>query len=120
MEVYTYQIGKTPDMGSSTIVQCDITVKSGDKTFAPTWELLSAYKDGSITKEQYTESFMKLMRERYRKVPHEFAALAEYECIAFGCYCKPNDFCHRYLVVDIFYNYCYSKGIDFHYSGELT
>ena len=120
MEVYTYQIGKVPNMGNSSIVQYDVTVMSGDKTFAPTWHLLSAYKAGTITAEQYTTTFINIMRERYLDAPHEFATLAEHECIAFGCYCKPKDFCHRHLLVDIFSDYCHNKGIDFHYSGELT
>jgi len=43
----------------------DITVKSGDRTFAPTWDMVKAYKAGRITQEEYTEMYHALMRRSY-------------------------------------------------------
>ena len=56
LKVYTAQYGYR---GKDRL---DITVKSGDRTFAPTWDMVMDYKSGKITQEEYTEMYYDLMR----------------------------------------------------------
>ena len=117
MQCYTYQIGKIEAIeGVEDINIINASVKSGHRWLAPTWALLMAYKKGEITE---AEKFQSLMRLRYRRYKNLFEAMAKRENVAFGCYCKKGEFCHRHLLVDMFERICSNYDIPFHYNGEL-
>ncbi|MBH14215.1 MAG: hypothetical protein CMF37_14985 [Leeuwenhoekiella sp.] len=120
MQCYTYQIGKAEDNPEHEhILLINSSVKSGYRWLAPTWALLMAYKQGEITEEQYTEKFKTLMRLRYRRYRNLFEAMSKQEQVAFGCYCKDGDFCHRHLLIEMFEKICNNYDIPFKYIGEL-
>ncbi len=120
MQCYTYQIGKIESIeGVEDITIINASVKSGHRWLAPTWGLLMAYKRKEITEEEYTQKFQELMRYRYRRYRNLFEAMAKREHVAFGCYCKAGEFCHRHLLIGMFERICNNYDIPFHYNGEL-
>jgi hypothetical protein len=79
----------------------DITVKSGDSTFAPTWSMVTGYKSGLMSEEIYTELYKRMMYDSQRKNDAEWGLLLSSDRIVLCCYCKAGDFCHRTLLADM-------------------
>lgn len=80
----------------------DITIKSGVTMFAPTWAMVKDYKKGLITTSEYTKKYHSMMRDSYSKNSDAWKALlfaAKEKPLALACYCKPEDFCHRQLLL---------------------
>ena len=66
MLLYTTQISVVKKLGLDRDSRyLDITVKSGDKAFAPTWKMVMGSKQGKITDEEYTHQYTELMRKSY-------------------------------------------------------
>ena len=99
MKVFTAQMSK---INRSNPEHMDITVKSGIKMFAPTWDMVMGYKDGRISEEEYTEMYYNLMRQSYRTNREEWDKELSREKLVLFCYCKAGEFCHRLLLKDIF------------------
>ena len=76
----------------------DVTVKSGDKVFAPTWKMVKGYLNSSMTEEEYTNLYHGMMRDSFVKNSARWKQICQYEKVALACYCKPGDFCHRHLL----------------------
>lgn len=76
----------------------DITVKSGDKTFAPTWKMVMGLKNGEITREQYIEEYTEMMRKSYKENRDRWEEVLGLDEVVLACYCKPDQFCHRVLL----------------------
>lgn len=109
LEVYTSNI-KIKDKDA-----LDITVKSGDKTFAPTWKMVMGYKNGKISKKEYSKRYRKMMRKSYIENNLRWKEILSMDRIVFQCYCKANKFCHRLLLAGYF-----NKIDDVVYKGEIT
>jgi uncharacterized protein YeaO (DUF488 family) len=102
------------------IVFVDTTVKSGVKMFAPTWAMVLGLKGGEYSEEEYTVMYKQLMRESFQKDRVKWLTfLKEKDRLAIACYCAKGEFCHRYLLKDIFQAICEKEGIPFEYYGEL-
>lgn len=97
----------------------DITVKSGDKTFAPTWDMLREYKAGNMPVEEYKFRYQRLMRDSWHKNKKVWLALANCPEITIACYCKSGEFCHRLCLRDMLEAVCKAQGIEFEYMGEI-
>jgi uncharacterized protein YeaO (DUF488 family) len=97
LQVYTSQVQKPYNYED----ELDITVKTGSKIFCPTWDMVKDYKNGHLTKEAYTKRYYQMMRESYTSNKYQWQYLLDQAKIILCCYCKPNDFCHRYLLADI-------------------
>lgn len=100
----------------------DITVKSGKgigTVFAPTWDMVMGVKQGRITEAEYTEQFLNLLRERYRRDEAAFTEVLNREQIVLLCYCRAGVFCHRHLVVDVLEKIARAKGLSFERGGEV-
>ena len=91
----------TSNLWSKSKHKLDITVKSGDKVFAPTWKMVMDYKNGKIDEEEYTLQYYELMRESYRKNRYRWNELLNQESVTLCCFCTQGTFCHRYLLADI-------------------
>jgi uncharacterized protein YeaO (DUF488 family) len=68
------------------------------KTLAPTWDILSEYKqtkDERTYIQQYNYQLFLLSADHVVK---ELKELAQSDQIILLCYEKPDDFCHRHLV----------------------
>jgi len=98
----------------------DITIKSGIKAFAPSWELLRAYKDGSMGCSEYKIAYTALMRESWAKNKDVWDSLVKQEEVTIACYCASGEFCHRLCLRDMLEAICKSKGIEFTYAGEIV
>lgn len=80
----------------------DITVKSGDKTFAPTWDMVMGHKNGVISDEEYTQKYIELMRKSLKNNRSRWLEVMNMEKVVFCCYCKKGKFCHRILLAKMF------------------
>jgi uncharacterized protein YeaO (DUF488 family) len=102
----TTQMAKARSLPPETKI-IDITIKSSQppwNVFAPTWAMVNAYKSGELSKEDYTEQYIKLMRLRYKANKdtfHQLIQMAKHESVALACYCPPGEFCHRHILKDI-------------------
>lgn len=102
IEIYTIQLGKHALAKKRRIPVLDTTVKSGDKTFSPTWEIVTQVKDGSISPEEYRERYIAMMRESWKVNNDRWMEVINGGRVAFACYCREGDFCHRHILKEIF------------------
>ncbi len=79
----------------------DVTVKTGDRTFSPTWDMVNQYRAGILNKEEYTKQYYNLMRQSYRANKDKWLELLAQESVVLVCFCKPGMFCHRVLLAEI-------------------
>ena len=79
----------------------DITVKSGDFDFAPTWDMVWSHKNGTLSDDEYVEKYTKLMEDSYNRFPHKWEKLLSKEKVTLLCYCKKGKFCHRRLLAEL-------------------
>ena len=86
----------------------DITVKGNSpagKIYAPTWDMVSWLKKGKISEGQYTESYYKMLLERWEVAGSEMLNLVEMvkdRDLTVVCFCPSGNFCHRHLLVKFF------------------
>lgn len=118
MILYTVQMSSWRKAMNKGIPFLDVTVKSGDKQFAPQWGFLMDYKR-DLDEDAYTRKFIPLMRENFKNNKQYWLDILSKESLAIGCYCAKDKSCHRYLLVDIFRKVCEYYNIDFEYGGEL-
>jgi uncharacterized protein YeaO (DUF488 family) len=97
----------------------DITVKSGNKLFAPSWDFLQDYRAGKITEAEYTVQYLAKVEPSIKTHPQEWAKFEGEHNIALACYCKPEDFCHRHIFAGLLTNYLRSKNHIVELKGEL-
>ncbi|AUR89251.1 protein of unknown function DUF488 [Vibrio phage 1.121.O._10N.286.46.C4] len=118
MKVYTCTLNNVDMVELLDIPWLDVTVKSGDKTFAPTWDFLMEYKKDK-DEQKYVDKFIPLMRESYKSNTASWMELINKKEVALACYCRAGQFCHRHLLVDILEKLCNHHGINFERGGEL-
>lgn len=97
-EIYTVQLANARAAHIQEIHVHDITIKSGDPVFAPTWDMVTKYKSGQLSEEAYEALYKGRMAESMRRYPERWNALLEYDRLALACYCRPGNFCHRHLL----------------------
>lgn len=103
----------------------DTTAKSAStdegKLLAPTWELVNAIKDGSITWEQYTDGYINLLRGRYPAHKELFEQILKRGKVIVECYCSKDDclHCHRTLAVQVLKKIAWSSGLYVLDCGEV-
>lgn len=95
LRVYTSQYGYS---GTDRL---DITVKSSDGVFAPSWELVHGIKERRITPEQYTERYLALLRTSYRQKHQKWEDLLQQSRVTLVCFCSHGMFCHRLILADV-------------------
>jgi uncharacterized protein YeaO (DUF488 family) len=113
LHLYTAQIGKYkgPDA-------YDVTVKSGDINFAPTWDMVKAWKAGEITWENYSQRYRELMLRSYKRNQRAWQEILEKGVLTLLCYCRADDHCHRYLLADFLSKLGEKSGINVINEGE--
>lgn len=95
LQVYTSRLWtKSP-------YKLDITIKSGDKAFAPSWKMVMDYKNGVINEEEYTKQYYELMRKSYQSNRERWNELLSQDKVVLCCYCVVGTFCHRYILAEI-------------------
>ena len=83
----------------------DVTAKSSQglgRFFAPSWELVMAYKDGLITPAAYAERYRRVYEAALASgiVRRLLEAAARHEELVLLCYCRDGMFCHTLLLRD--------------------
>lgn len=68
------------------------------KTVAPTWEIVNAYKDGSIDRFLYTKAYIELLEARNFDAHKFIEQFPDDEDYFLLCYEAPWEFCHRRLL----------------------
>lgn len=121
--IYTAQLNTGKVLKNSTnVLFIDVTVKSGTepykKLFAPSWELLSAFKKGMSFEEYSYQYCNELLSRKSDDVINYLKLIAarktSYEAIVLACYCGNVCKCHRLLVANIL-----ATTLDVAYIGEL-
>ncbi len=79
----------------------DVTVKSGDEVFAPTWKMVMKTKKGEMTWEKYKRKYRELMRDSYQKNFERWQELLAKKEIVLLCYCQSPQQCHRRLLAEM-------------------
>ena len=93
----------------------DITVKSArtqaGRLLAPSAAMVFGHKAWKgdkrfqifkpVTDEQYSEAYLKLLRQGYAKSKQVFMDLLEKESLTLCCYCRSGNFCHRHLAAEV-------------------
>lgn len=79
----------------------DITVKSGESTWAPTWDMVMGLKRGELSEQDYSSRYTNMMRQSYREKRARWDWLLQQERVTLVCFCKAGDFCHRVLLARI-------------------
>ena len=120
MELWTIQMAQWRTARDLGIPFLDTTVKSGDKVFAPTWDIVMGVKNGSVSEAAYTEEYRRLMRVSYRSHQPRWLELCNMSVVAISCYCPDGCFCHRYLLAGYLEDVCSRHEIPFILKGELT
>ena len=118
MKLYTCQISQWRKATHLGVPCLDVTVKSGEKTFAPSWNLLMEYKQ-DFDEVKYTSKFITLMRTNFKRDKEFWLETLKQDKLCIMCYCAKGKFCHRLLLVDIFEKVCKMYKIPFNYKGEL-
>lgn len=102
MKIYTISIPNARIMGiDKSPGYLDITIGSGDKVFAPTWNMVHGIKDHTITEELYTHMYKHMMYESIKLYPNRWVEISNMDVVYLACYCRPGSFCHRYLLASI-------------------
>lgn len=117
LHLYTAQIGKYKGPDGH-----DVTVKSGDINFAPTWDIVQAWKAGEINWETYSRCYRDLMLNSYKRNQKAWHEIVKKGVLTLLCYCRADDdkHCHRYLLADFLVKLGEKIGVTVIYSGERT
>lgn len=118
--IYTVQISNLRAAHMEDVPVLDITVKSGDRTFAPTWDMVLKYKAGELTTAEYMGHYRRLMLMSQDLYDIRWREIMGKDQIALACYCKPGAFCHRLLLKDMLMELWHAEGEDVIDGGELT
>lgn len=102
----------------------DVTVKTGLKQFAPTWDALKQFKDSKRTVDDiavYDVLYMEKMNELWRVAPEEFDKLTKVDTLVLGCYCNQenHDYCHVDSLIYCIEKICKDKKIPYQYMGVI-
>lgn len=101
-DIYTVQISIASQLGlTQDDSYLDITVRSGNTAFAPTWDMVMGHKAGRITDKQYIEQYYKMMRHSYRANREDWNAVLAKDEVLLACYCPAGKFCHRHILAQM-------------------
>jgi hypothetical protein len=94
----------------------DVTLSTGEKLVAPTWNMIRGVKSGKITESEYTVMYNVILTCAAREHKEEFVSLfKKVDYVILGCYCPPGAFCHRTLLSQFLVEYFKAE-----FGGEIT
>lgn len=121
MQLYTCQLGQWRAAKAAGAELLDITVRSGNRAFAPEWDMVMGHKDGTLSDRDYAGQYGEMMRRSLETNAGEWDRLLNSEApVAIACYCRAGKFCHRHLLKILIERQCARRGIPFAYLGELV
>lgn len=122
IDLFTVQMARWRQLKERNIELIDTTAKSGNRAFAPSWDMVLNHKQQNLSDEAYTAAYVDRMRYSYLHYPEDWNRLLGAQGpVAIACYCSsvPGTFCHRHILKDIIEKICLSRGIPFRYYGEF-
>ena len=117
--IWTIQMARWRLAKERDIFFLDITAKSGVVAFAPSWECLRAYKQGTMKEGEYTAEYLERMSNSKERNPKHWARLGAYPRIALACYCPDQAYCHRHLFKALMAEHLNTQGHPVVQMGEL-
>lgn len=145
-EIYTSQIFKGGG-GFKGEGKLDITIGSAKegKIFAPTWEMVMEHKEAMKKAEslidpeektkakrkanrEYTYAYRDMMRKSYKKHKKTWEDIlrgiipgldGEHGRVVLCCYCRPEQFCHRKILAQMFVKLGEEINLPAVYLGEI-
>jgi uncharacterized protein YeaO (DUF488 family) len=81
----------------------DVTVKSSTgiaRSFAPTWDMVTGYKKGSISETEYTAKYISILDKVTVESWRWLYKHASDGQITLLCYCRDKWFCHTHILID--------------------
>lgn len=95
MDLYTAQFRYSGDD------RLDITVRTGNPIFAPSWEMVTGIKQETLSEFTYTEQYKAVMRLSYTQNYDQWQMLLDQPSVTLVCYCPANTFCHRHILAKL-------------------
>lgn len=85
----------------------DITVKGrcpAGKMWAPTWDMVTGVKKGTMSEKEYTRQYYKLLTSRWSdsdfvEATMQLVDMSKDRDVTLVCFCPAGAFCHRVLLV---------------------
>lgn len=77
------------------------------------------YKNGTISEDQYTRTYKEIMRNSFKNNHDKWMDILNKDELCLTCYCRSGEFCHRYILRDIFEKICNYYEIEFEDCGEI-
>jgi ribA/ribD-fused uncharacterized protein len=118
--LHTIQLAQWRLARESNVELLDITASSGVAAFAPKMADVMAYKDGQLTQTQYTALYEDRMKRSRTEAGHIWEMLKEHTRVAFACYCRKGEYCHRHMFIYKAKDYLEAEGHTVIIEGELT
>lgn len=118
--LYTIQLAQWRIARESNVELLDITSSSGVKAFSQKMTDVMAYKDGQMTQTQYTAKYKERMVRSRNEAGHIWSMLLEHQHVAFACYCRKGEYCHRHMFIYEAKAYLEEQGHIVNIHGELT
>jgi hypothetical protein len=97
----------------------DVTIKSGDERFSPTWQMVWNKKMNIITEEEFAYLYINKMKQSMIDNKQVWLELCNRNVVSLACYCDLGKFCHRNILVGLLEEFCIANGIEFIYLGEI-
>jgi len=117
MNIYTSTLRRG---GKVKGIPLDISVKTGDKTFAPSWKIVMDHKSGKITDKEYKKIYLAMIQRSFWENYDRWLEVMMYEEVTFLCYCPRNPkFCHRLILPEFIIAHAPRKIEKVIYYGEL-
>jgi uncharacterized protein YeaO (DUF488 family) len=120
MRLYTIQLAQWRKAKGLVVPLLDTTVRTGDKCFAPSWDMVLGVKSGELTEDEYTKLYKRKMLDSIKTNPSRWAEVLKMESVAVACYCTNGAFCHRYILAEILQQLCRHNHIGCIMEGELA
>jgi len=117
--IYTVQINHLREAILKDIPAIDITVKSGELAFAPTWDMVWGSKMGTLSNARYEAEYTEMMLASQKKHPEVWQKALALTEVALACYCPPGKFCHRHLLKRMLLDLHLREGVDVVDGGEF-
>lgn len=88
----------TGRLQQKSMANVDITIMTGNESFAPTWSMVHGIKDSSLSESNFTEKYIKMMYKSLESHTGDWEYLINLHLVVLACYCKSGVFCHRHLL----------------------
>lgn len=124
MKLWRVQLGKWRKAKELEIPLLDITVKSGEVIFAPSWGDVKKYKASKKTVDDIAVYVVKYYEKLNFTMANEevrFKEVLNMDKVAIACYCKqtPDIYCHLETFEEACRFACKKLGIEYEYMGIL-